>query len=576
MGENPSMESIVMKSPQELAAQVLSVPSTGIESVTVPRGKEMDEKYKEIHGYVERLLECGISDSTLEAELDRVYEENHLTGVYSPEIGEGAEDAVQARTSRLQDMLFQPEEATLKASKDLAQSGYLGRLREQRGTYEKRIRDHFVEFSQKHQITEHEEALAVANLRERCVNISDPECPQYLREHFPDGNYLFHGTRVEQALSILGSGDLVNAKTLSERAEAAARKEGHEAEHVRRNSGYEGISWNFNEIGALPGDRYHLVGFLAAPKDVLTSNRQLAIPSRPAPHELILVDEQLDVERFYAAKTQLELLFSLQFGESNSVWSSIAKLSFVRQERKAGTDNRFAQGSMLEQYCEKEQEDDEMAATLHDLYSIRANGTIEFSTELFQQVDDSIPVAAVFFQALIDTGRIGNVKGFENTTTVRQIVERIDEDNWKAFIPEFRREKDYVEQEVERWEARISSLAVPVSDMFFVIPNSDLERWLNVLARCEVHPKGILVYDHNEVRLEDFASTHRGDNDSLSRLFRGVLPQGPGYVSYEQQLLGEKLSPDKMTGHRRHVVAEKFLNRRKSLRKTPEGDLLVV
>ncbi len=111
---------------------------------------------------------------------------------------------------------------------------------------------------------------------------------------FEDGNFLFHATSVDKAIQILQSGQLMNS--------AALKSEGAELNGATNNSGFEGISWNFNQVEALPGDRYHLVGFVTSIDAALDHGQQLGVPSRAAPYELIQVSENLPVNDFYQTK----------------------------------------------------------------------------------------------------------------------------------------------------------------------------------------------------------------------------------------------------------------------------------
>ena len=80
---------------------------------------------------------------------------------------------------------------------------------------------------------------------------------EHLGKDFPGGSFLYHGAKGEVLLKILETGVLKNVVAMREEAKAAAEKEGRKPEPVRNNSGFEGISWNFNKIDALFGDRYY-------------------------------------------------------------------------------------------------------------------------------------------------------------------------------------------------------------------------------------------------------------------------------------------------------------------------------
>lgn len=562
----------IQKSPQELAAQVESV-SNILYGNRSPKGEVLRERYKNTRTQIEGLLERGLSNEELGQELDRIYKQGRRDGSYDPTVGENANEFITAEKERLIGFGFSAEEAETRARQDLSREGYLGELRSSRRRQEDEINKRFSEYDEAHPLTPEENAERMARLKEGVIVISDPEQAKRLAENFPGGNFLYHGTEVTQAISILDSGELLNAKALADREETRVASEGGEKKLLKRNSGYEGISWNYREIGAMPGDRYHLVGFLASPVDVLTDGRQLAIPSRPAPHELILMDGDIDANHFYVSKTQQELIASISMGDTNSVLSNISNLSSFREAQASGSS--IPEESILNNFSKSGLTDQEMRMMLKSMYSARDNGTIELSPDLLQQAKNDIPVAAVWFQALIDTGRIKNVKGFEDITTVRETIERITPDNSRNFYDEIRTDNRFLAEEVKSEDDKVGSISVPTSDAYLVIPNTDLDRWLGVLARTKVQPKGIVVYDHMAVRLENFASMHRGDNQGLTDILQSAIPPTEGHIDYESQILGEEITPNKMVGYRKHVIAEKHLEHRKVLRKDPQGNLVV-
>lgn len=567
---------IIRKPPQELAAQIESVYGTLLNLSHHPEGEQLDEEYKKIKSLVESLLEGGVSEEQLREELERLYEQGKKSGIYSPLEGERKDEFVSYAKDHYLDMGYSSAEAEVQASKMLSKQGYLAELRRWRRDYENNIAKHFQESIDHHPMAETDEAERIKQLRERVIHLTEPEQTRALAAQFPGGNYLYHGTRVEQAIGILESGYLSNAKTLHDAEEERLKREGGERRIIRRNSGYEGISWSFNEIGVLPGDRYHLVGFLASPQEVLTEDQQLTIPSRPAPHELIQINSNIDSAKYYSLKTQQELLIKIEFEESNSVLSNIVQLSLYRGNQADDKDNPYFRDSMLQSFVDEITNDAEMSSKLNGLYSLRENETIELNPCLLQQVNDEVPVAAVWLQALIDTGRIRNVQGFEDVTTVRQAIQSINQENYKKILEELNKERLYLEDSVQDEDDKVTSISVPVSQMYLVVPNTDLERYLRVLARSEVKPKGIIVYDHMAVRLEHFASMHRGDNEAMSQVLNNAITPTEGYIDYEEQILGEMITPDKMVGYRRHVIGENYLTKRKSLRIDENGRLVVV
>jgi hypothetical protein len=567
--------SVIEKSPQELASQVESVCFTFLDLTGHPEGEALDERYKEQKEYVTKLLESGVSDEELAKELDRLYQEGRQLGIFSPLLGETADEFIQIKKDYY--LAWGTNEASAeKEAKDyLTKRGYLGKLREWRKSYEKEIREHFEEFYNQRPLSEAEVKRRIAELKGKCIFIDGQEEAEELAENFSGGNYLYHGTGVKQAIQILESGNLASSKALWEEEKAKAEKEGREPKVFKRNSGYEGVSWNFNEVKAMPGDRYHLVGFLASPEDVLEGGLQLAVPSRPAPNELILIDEEVNADDYYSLKTQEELLLSIGLGETNSVWGNIASLSSFREVEENEKKSLFFSESMLQNFADSELLNEEMEKLLRNKYAVREDGTIRFSPDLLQQVKNELPVGAVWLQALIDTGRMENVPGFEEMNTVREVIEGIDRNNYRNFLGELRKDKAYLDVEYEAKEARLSPVKVPVSDTFLVISSADLGKWLRILARCDQEPKGVVVYDAKDVRLENFATSHRGDNQALSELLRSAIPKKEGFIDYEDEVLGEKITKEKMAGYRQHVVGEQYLTKRRSIKKDADGNIAI-
>jgi len=565
MEQDVGAEGFVTKSPQELAAQVLSVGAIFL-ATSHPEGKQLDELYREKREYVERLLKSGISDQQLAEQLGRLYEEGRNLGIYSPLAGEKSEEFLQHAKEVYASWGLNEEEVEKMAREMLSKEGFLGELRRWRKNHEREIRQLFENFISQNPLSPEEENARIEQLQARVIYLNSSEAQNTLAPFFPDGNFLYHGTNVEQAIQILDSGRIVNAKTLIELEEERAKQEGREKGIVKRNSGWEGISWNFNQIGALPGDRYHLVGFLASPQEILTQETQLAIPSRPAPYELIMINSGIDVSRFYSLKTQLELLIHIGLGETNSVVANIIQLSLVKEGKINGE-------SLLQNFIREHQDDEEITKLLRRYFLIKDDNIVELSPDLLQQTKNEIPVGAVWLQALLDTGRIQNVPGFEGVKNVREAIERIDEKTYGALLKEFQKERGYVEGLIKEEEEKVTSLSVPVSEVFLVVPDTDLRRYLRILSRCNTWPKGILVFSRRDIRLENFASMHRGDNQKMTEILKRAIPPRPGYIDYENDLLGIKITPDIMAGYRKHVIKEGCLGNRRSLKKNSQGKL---
>lgn len=222
----PAKEQIIQKSPQELAAQVDAVFGTLVEFTRHPEGKAIDQRYKENRKFVETLLESGVSNEQLGEELGRLYEQGRDLGLYSPLRGERADEFLAYAKEYYRGWGIPEDEAEQRAKEALAKQGFAAEVRKWRHDYEKGINQHFVDAVERHPLSGEEEAEKIRQLRERVVYPSHPDQVRELAAQFPGGNYLYHGTKTEQAIGILESGALVNAKTLHEAEEARLAREG--------------------------------------------------------------------------------------------------------------------------------------------------------------------------------------------------------------------------------------------------------------------------------------------------------------------------------------------------------------
>jgi hypothetical protein len=440
---------------------------------------------------------------------------------------------------------------------------YIKNLRRWRLNHENAIRSQFNQFLEQHPLDLDVERIRIAELRRLIVEPDDPEALDDFRLDFPSGNFVYHGTEFRKVIKILTSGYLKSVKALEET----------HGKNVDHNSGYEGIPWSLNQIEDLLGDRFHLAGFLGSPEEILDSNQQLTIPSRPELFELIQISRDIEPNEFYDLKIQDEIYRYPPFlGEINSVASNLARVANFKSEN-----------AMLIKFLNKHPDDQELAQRLRKFYQIRtkdgqlkrfgenfnnSDSTVRLSEALLQQ--DEIPVAAVWIQALIDTGRINNDPDFQGLTSVRAIVQKMPGKK-NPLKEEFFKEMDYLNPLLEEQDRKITSIQVPVSKLYLVVPKHDLEKYLQILARCEAStwPKGIIVYDNRQIRLENFVSFHTGDHATLTQWLQNLIPPrtpAEGYIDYCSTFLGKpEISPEDRAGYRKHVINDSIIPERPSI-----------
>lgn len=562
----------VPKSPQEMAAQMLDVYPY-FSDYAMPEGEatRLGDQAKGLKAEVEGIKPYMLPDEELAPKLEDVKQRATESGVWRADKGEGADERLAFAVEQKKGYGYTEEEATAGAVKELKRNGYLDAIRDKRKEQERLFKDPISEYIGNHKVEASTEKNEIEMLLERTVDITtltEAELGK-LSHDFPSGNFVYHGTGTEQLVQILDSGVLANAKALYEREEAAAKAEGREKGMIRRNSGFEGVSWSMNGIDALPGDRYHMAGFLAAPEAILSDTMQLAVPSRPAPNEVLQISAEVDASEFYDAKTQFELYRNPgMFGETNSVFDNMFSVSMWEKEEN----RQFRDEPMLYQAKRGLLAQPEYQDQLRELYSVDEVGKIRLDPDLLQQIDNEIPVAAVWLQAAIDTGRLKGTQFADKELSA--IIDELNGENIKGLIGNSRQDWEQYEAVLDEAEKVAGNVEIPVENMYFVAPRKDAEAWLKVMARSQYKPAGILLYDDKKVRLENFASLHRGDHTELTaELQAAIKPESEGYIDYAK-VLGTEFSDDMRTGHKHQVIAEKHLANRGTIKKV--NDKLVI
>lgn len=568
---------IYPKSTQELAAQAIDthlLADASFDPKLIPNGASLVHQFTEQKALVQDALRARVPESDLRQVIDNAYAVGEHAGVVSPVRGPDSEHILENVNMHFS---WDP----VYGMRTVQRSGYLGALRNERRMKEWNFATPIKEFVGSRQLDSEEEKRRVEALRHRVVDISSitPEQRERLGKEFPGGNFLFHSAATAELIKIFDTGALRNFKAIYEAEGRAAEAEGRKRNFARRNSGWEGISWSMNELDAVPGDRFHIAGFVAAPDVVLGEDQQLAVPSRPAPFEVIQIDGSIDANKLYTLKVQSELYQMRGLGEANSVLGNIAFLrSRLKPEDQSQSMPNIPMDPMLGEFI-KSRTDEEIAQLIKGSFEIREDGSIELSPSLYQQKDspDVVPVGAAWMQGLIDSGRIKQVPGFENAQNVRDIVTSMTYENASGIIRELAKDIKWVDERFNPEIEKVSDLEVPVEDMYFVAPRKDLQKWLTVLARAGHQPKGILLYDSIAVRMEDFANLYGGDSGALTKeLQRAIVPNPEqGYIDWERQVLGQKVTPDKRGGHNHQVVAEQYLFNRRTIRKI-DGHLAIV
>ncbi len=560
------------KSFQEMAAQISNVDQyISKYSMSAEQASELDRQAQGLKVEVKAMKPYTKSDEELAVMLEKFQNQAEQTGVWQPTKGQGADERIAYSIDQFKGYGYSEEEASLKALESLDRNGYLHAIREKRREQERLFKDPISEYVKNHDLVDDIENEQFQLLLKDTVDLTALTSDELTRlsHDFPSGNFLYHGSGTEQLIRIIDSGTLMNARALYERENKVSQMEGRDTQLVKRNSGYEGISWSMNGIDALPGPRFHSAGFVAAPEAVLGDNQQLAVPSRPAPNEVLQMSGSIEATKFYDAKTQLELYRDTGiFSEINSVFGNLSALNKWQTE----ADRQFSNEPMLYKVKNDLLSQPDYQKKLRDFYTVESDGKIRLSPDLLQQTDNEIPVAAVWLQAAIDTGRLGETQfaGQE----LSEIIAKLDAENVKDLLSLSRQDWQIYEHVLDEAEKMDGNIEVSVENMWFVAPRKDAYMWFKVFARSQHKPAGILLYDDKKVRLENFASSHRGDHAELTHeLQQAIMPDNAEYIDYSR-VLGTEFTEDMRAGYRHQVIAERHLSNRGNVRKV-NGRLII-
>ncbi|PKL31229.1 hypothetical protein CVV43_03725 [Candidatus Saccharibacteria bacterium HGW-Saccharibacteria-1] len=553
--------SIYEKSPREIVAQTKEAGAY-FDDLFMPEeeANRLKQNWKQIYEELDSFSHDQIDSEGFNKTLRELGEKVLKLGVIDPNYGEGSDIRQKYATENRKSWgIYTDEQANTRGRSDLRKNGANYSLKQliknQESVFSDAISNGFDQETLEIAIGNNE----YEKLLEKTIDISTITETERLRlsVDFPSGNFLYHGANTATIVEIIKSGAILSGQTLNKQGEAR-----------RRNSGHEGVSLSMNGIDALPGDRRHIAGFVAAPEAILGQNEQLAIPSRPAPNEVIQISSEIDANKYYQAKTQYELYRSANASESNSVYSNLVAIKI----NKDSVGSNFNIKPML--YAAKDGllSDPNYPDKLREHYELDKNGTIKLKPELLQQKNNEIPVAAVWLQAAIDQNKFDGTEF--NHKNVNEIIDMFDGDNIIDVLKIAKTDWSSSEQILEKYDNINADITLPIEKMYLVAARKDLKSWLKIIATSEHKPAGILLYDHTKVRLENFASDHRGDNDKLTAELQSAITPSDGYIDYSN-VLGKEFNENMRAGHKNQVISEKHLDNRRVVKKIDDKLVIV-
>lgn len=334
------------------------------------------------------------------------------------------------------------------------------------------------------QLTEREHRLRQNTVD---LSVSSPDRDR-INEFFPSGNWIYHATSADRITRILRDGYIRSTADV-------VRLQGPSA-FLRANGGSLGISWNFNRVESLVGDRRHLAGFLADPEVVL--RRQggiLAVPAKCCPSELQYYKSvPQSIEDIREAEAMLNLTTGI-----------LKQLDVFRRTLDDGKpDEMVKKDPIARQYVTRLAKANAYLAEsaepdyLRRYYVVTSDKKFRFAAHLPEDELACIDIL-VFIQASAD----GALGADSQRQLGGRLPRRIDQTTLATLGPAamvLASQSEQYMSSVCRQIGPDSTIKVP--NLLFCCPTHDYEKWLPVLTRALYPPKGVVLYDGHNVRAQ--------------------------------------------------------------------------
>lgn len=301
---------------------------------------------------------------------------------------------------------------------------------------------------------------------------SDPILEQEIKEMFPSGNFLVHGTSVEGVLGVVNDPDLA-LKSTSE-----IRKIN---EKFKGKSGYFGLSFSYNGVGALPGTWRHQVMFVTSPEQAMDQTKKLVVPYYAADKELQLVSKSYDEQAVNYAESNSDLLGISNIMGSDGVIQDFAELEAPYNTEKGNTP--------IEQALVKIKKGELSPDDIANCYQV-IDGKFRIKP---QALEGSITEGIIWADYLLKYSEEGRALG-KTIADVSSEELLILEKSTPEYVRQLIRDIERVENVLEQ----SSAVSLPIENTIMYVPEGDLERWLDVFARIDKSPKAFITFSLTE------------------------------------------------------------------------------
>jgi len=338
---------------------------------------------------------------------------------------------------------------------------------------EKEVGDAFNGFLESHPETE-DSKIRRTELEQRVVRSTEmtTEQEQNIRELFPSGNYLVHGTSVEGALSVAGDTD-VALKSVSEIRKGDEKFKG--------KGGFLGISFSYNGVRALPGTWRHMSLLVTSPEKAVGDDKKLVVPYYAADRELQLVGNSYDRDLAVYVESTLDFYGLKNLISGGGVISDFVELENPYEHKKGETPierdlQRLKSGELKPEDIEKK----------------------------YKVVDGRLTVVPDVMEQDISPGLVYSDYLLKHTPEGRELGKSIEQMTPQGLIDLYNKTiykgREMI-ADVERAAGVLSdsmATSVDIEDTVMFIPEGDVNKWLDVFSRVKKAPKTFITFSSQE------------------------------------------------------------------------------
>jgi len=403
-------------------------------------------------------------------------------------------------------------------------------LRKDIQSNEAQVAESFSKFSVEHPETAESQARK-EELKKRVISLGDEtvigeELSQGLRDVFPSGNYLVHGTSVEGGLALAADKD-GKLKSVAE-----IRKTD---EKFKGKAGFMGVSFSYDGVGALPGTWRHMTMFVTSPELALKEvDKKLVVPYYAANKELQLVGSSYDRNVATYVDSTMDFL-----GLSNIMGNKGVIHDFIELETPYNT---TAGDTPIERDIKRLKADEIKPEDISGQYEV-VEGKFKINPSAMEGQISEGTIWADYLLRYSEEGRkLGKTLA---DVTPQELVEL--HIKTKEDVREIVRDVERVADVMTEG----SAAAVDIEDTVMFIPRGDVDKWLDVFSRTGKAPRAFVTFSPTEGPKVPNWKTPEGEWDKAENVVNGLMQKiGVGQPTLPfSEVMGKEVTEADLTGN---------------------------